>query len=253
MSIVQQTTSSMRQLRLSAMAATYELQLEQPKINQMGFDERLALLFQAELGARDSRKLNRLVHAAKLPEAASLEDVDSRPSRGLDKALLQSLSNCNWIRKQQNIFIVGPTGVGKTWIACALADQACRLRMPAVFYRASDLFSLISDATHDGSLSKLKLALCKPDLLIVDDFGIGEMAMGTAQVLLEVIDRRERTGSLIVTSQWPTEKWHSFFPDPTIADAVLDRIVHQAHRVQLKGESMRKLRGKAKLAETLTT
>lgn len=250
MSIVQQTTVSMRQLRLSAMASTYELQLEQPKINQMGFDERLALLFQAEIGARDSRKLNRLVHAAKLPEAATLEDVDSRPSRGLDKAFLQSLSNCNWIRHQQNVFIVGPTGVGKTWLACALADQACRLRMPAIFYRAADLFNAISDAAHDGSLPKFKIALCKPALLIIDDFGIGEMGMGTAQVLLEILDRRERTGSLIVTSQWPTEKWHGFFPDPTIADASLDRIVHQAHRIQLKGESMRKIRGKAKLAES---
>lgn len=127
--------------------------------------------------------------------------------------------------------------------------QACRLGMNVGFHRASDLYAAIIDAAHDASLPKLKLALAKPNLLILDDFGIGEMTAFTAQVLLDVVDKRMRTGALLITSQYPSEKWHSFFPDPTIADAVLDRVVHQAHRIQMKGESMRKVRGRAALAE----
>lgn len=129
-------------------------------------------------------------------------------------------------------------------------DQACRLKMPVAFYPASGLYEAIGEAVHDGSLPKLKLALTKPSLLILDDFGLGEMSASAAQILLDVVDRRMRTGSLLITSQYPTEKWHSFFPDPTIADAVLDRIVHQAHRMQLKGESLRKYQGRKKLEET---
>ena len=244
MSTTEQTTSRLRELRLTTMAETYELQAEQSKLHQLTFDERFGLLVEAEIAARESRKLNRLVRGASLPENAAFEELDNRPTRGMDKALLSSLSSCGWIRHQQNLIIVGATGVGKTWLACAFGHQACRLKIPAAFYRASDLFSSIGEATHDGSLPKLRLALSKPSLLILDDFGIGEMSSTAAQVLLDVVDRRMRTGSLLITSQYPTDKWHAFFPDPTIADAVLDRVVHQAHRLQLKGESMRKLRGR---------
>lgn len=124
------------------------------------------------------------------------------------------------------------------------------MKIPVVFYRASDFYVAIGEAVHDGSLPKLKLALTKPSLPILDDFGVGEMSAPVAQILLDVVDRRMRTGSLLITSQYPTEKWHSFFPDPTIADAVLDRIIHQAHRMQLKGKSLRKYQGRKKLEET---
>lgn len=244
MSTAQQSVSRLRELKLSAMADAYERQQERPRLHELGFDERFALLVEHEWLERDSRKLKRLLRTAGLPEAAALEDVDYRSSRGLEKAQLATLATCTWIRKQQNLAIVGPTGVGKTWLACAIAAQACRLRLQVSFQRASDLFNDIGTAALDGSLPKLKLQLAKPSLLVIDDFGIGEMSTQSAHVLLEIVDRRMRTGSLLITSQYPTDKWYGFFPDPTIADAVLDRVVHQAHRIIMKGESMRKLRGR---------
>ena len=162
-------------------------------------------------------------------------------------ACIASLASCEWIRQQLNLIVLGATGVGKTWLACAFGSQACRQRLPATFFRASDLYQEIAVASHDGSLPKLKAGLIKPSLLIIDDFGLSEISSQAAQVLLDVVDRRMRTGSLLITSQFPTDQWHGFFPDPTLADAILDRVVHQAHRITLKGESMRKLQAKRKM------
>lgn len=185
-----------------------------------------------------------VVGNARLPEGASLEEVNYRASRGLDKSFIATLSTCTWILKQQNLIIEGPTGTGKTWLACAFASQACRLGMSASFYRAADLCTAIGDAVHDGSLAKLRLSLERPALMVIDDLGIGEISPQATHVLFEVVDRRMRTGSLLITRQYPVEKWHDLFPDPTLADAILDRIVHQAHRLAVKGESMRKLRAR---------
>lgn len=247
MSTNTQNLNKLRELRLNAMATAYELQQEQAKLQQLAFDDRFGLLLESEVSTRNSRKLNRLVKSAGFPEIAAFEDYDARASRGLDKALMSTLANCSWITRKQNLMILGPTGVGKTWLASAFGHQACRLGMTVAFYVANDLFTSIGQAVLDASLPKLKTALYKPNLLILDDFGIGEMSPTAAQVLLDVADRRMRTGSLLLTSQYPSDTWHGFFPDPTVADAVLDRVVHQAHRVQLKGESMRKIRGRAAL------
>jgi DNA replication protein DnaC len=170
--------------------------------------------------------------------------VDYGAARGLDKSHVASLAGCEWVRQKLNLVIVGATGVGKTWLASAFGTQACRLGMPVVFYRASDLYGEIAVAMHDGSLPKLKAELIKPSLLILDDFGLGDISSSAAQILLDVVDRRMRSGSLLITSQYPTEQWHGLFPDPTIADAILDRVVHQSHRLTLKGDSMRKLKAK---------
>lgn len=244
MSSAQQTLARLRELRLTAMAEAYEQQLQQPRLHDMSFDDRLALLVETEASQRHDRKLKRLFRAAALPEAAALEDLDARSQRGLDRAQVAGLGSCDWIRRQQNLIIQGATGVGKTWLACALAGQACRLDIPVLFFRASDLYSSIRDRAHEGALPKLKLALARPSLLVLDDFGIGEIDPLSSQFVLELVDRRMRTGSLLITSQYPTERWHAFFPDPTVADAVLDRIVHKAHRIALKGESMRKVMAK---------
>lgn len=250
MSTAFQNTNQMRELRLNAMTLAYERQLEQPKLHELAFDDRLGLLLESESAARKGRKLNRLVKTANLPEAASLEDLDLRASRGLDKSLISSLASCLWVQRQQNLIVVGPTGVGKSWLGCALAHQVCRQGMKAWFQRTSDLYTAIAEAVLEGTLPKLKAALITPSLLILDDFGMGDMTSMAAQLLLDVVDRRMRSGSLLITSQYPSEKWHDFFPDPTIADAVLDRVVHQAHRIQMKGESMRKIRARGALIET---
>lgn len=247
MTITIQNASQMRGLKLSSMARAYDAQLQQPKLHELAFDDRLALLLEAEDSSRRNRKLTRLVSQASFREQAALEDVDYRAGRGLDKALMASLATCSWITRHQNLLILGPTGLGKTWLACAIGHQACRQGMTVKFHRVSDLFDTIADAQHDGTLPKLKLALTKPDLLILDDFGIGDMSTTASQLLLDVLDGRMHRGSLLVTSQYPIDAWHGLFPDPTIADAALDRFVHNSHRINLKGESMRKLRAKAEL------
>lgn len=249
MSGLQQTLVRLQDLKLSGMAEALSRQMDTPGQQQLSFEERIGILVEHEWSERENRKLKRLIRGAALPEAACLEDVDYRASRNLDKGFIASLSSCEWVRRRQNLVILGATGVGKTWLACAFATQACRLKMAASFYRASDLFNDIAVATLDGSLPRLKVSLSKPQLLVLDDFGIGSMTVQAAHVLLDVVDRRMRSGSLLITSQYPTDQWHGFFPDPTIADAVLDRVVHQAHRIQLKGESMRKLQGRKRLQE----
>lgn len=249
MTSIQQTCSRLRELRLTAMADAYECQLQQPKLHQHGFDERLALLVEAEASTRETRKLNRLIRCAGFVDRASMEDVDYRASRGLDRSALASLATCEWIRRQHNLILIGATGVGKTWLACAFGDQACRLGLPTLFLKVADLCEDIARAAADGSMPELKRKLSKPSLLILDDLGIGTLNAEAAEVLLTVVDRRQRVGSLLITSQFPTDQWHGLFPDPTVADAILDRVVHSAHRVQLKGESMRKLRGRKQLSE----
>lgn len=247
MSVTTQTIAQMRALKLSSMARAYENQLAQPKLHELPFDDRLALLLEAEDSDRRNRKLSRLIRQANLREPASLEDMDYRAGRGLDKALMASLASCAWILKNQGLLIIGPTGVGKTWIGCAMGNQACRQGLTVQFHRLSELYDQITDAQHDGTLPKLKLALTKPNLLILDDFGIGDMTTTAAQLLLDVIDSRQNRGSLLITSQYPVDKWHGLFPDQTVADATLDRFVHTSHRLNLKGESMRKLRAKLEL------
>jgi len=249
MTTVQQTLTKLRQLKLAGMADAYDLQLGQPRLSSSSFDERLAILVDHEMSSRDTRKIQRLIRAAGFPETCALEDLDDRASRGLDKSLVATLASCQWITRYQNLIILGATGVGKTWLGNAFGIQACRLAMPVLYMGSTQLYSDIATAMADGSLANLKARLIRPALLMIDDLGHGEISMSVGHVLLEVIDRRMRSGSLLITSQYPRDQWHSLFPDPTLADAILDRIVHQSHQIHLKGESMRKLLAKKRMEQ----
>ncbi|MGU7776354.1 IS21-like element helper ATPase IstB [Burkholderia sp. MR1-5-21] len=235
MNSVQQTLNHLRELRLTTMAHAYQIQLEQSAMQELSFDDRLSLLVERELAEHGSRRLHRLIRSASFPEIAVTEDLDYRPSRGMNKARLAPLIACEWIRQRLNLMVHGPTGAGKTWLVCALGTQACRMGLSVAFRKAGELYSTAATATLDGSLPRLKTELARPDLLILDDFGIGEMNAQTAHILLDVVDRRMRTGFLLIASQYPIELWHACFPDPMVADAVLVRIVHQSYRIILKG------------------
>jgi len=220
-------------------------QLEEPSIQKLSFDERFALLLDAESSDREGRKIERLLKAAKMRQSgACLEDVDYRASRGIDPALVASLGDCARIARRQNLALTGLTGTGKSWLACAFGKQACRSGYSVYFTTATQLYENLVTAQADGTLSKLRRQLVKTQLLIIEDFGIGGIDVHLWTILRDIIDQKSMQGSLLITSQFPPEKWYELFNDPTVADAILDRIVHRAHFLALKGESMRKVRAK---------
>lgn len=240
--LLNQTKQSLLELRLTGMARAYEHQATSPQIQSMAFDDRFAALVDAERNARENSRLARLLKAARLRTQACPEDIDYRVSRGLDKGQVQSLLACDWVARAQNVIVTGPTGVGKTWLACALGNQAARRGLPVLYRRVPRLLEELEIAHADGSLSKVRSQLARAKLLILDDWGIAPLSSIGRQDLLEVIDDRVNVTSVIITAQLPVEKWHAYIGDPTIADAILDRVVHSAHRITLKGESMRKSR-----------
>lgn len=235
-----QTTSKLRSLRLHAMAEALDLQGERPAMLDLSFEDRLAMLVDIECQSRDTRRINRLLKSSKLKIKASPEDIDYRPDRGIDKRQLSSLFGCEWIERGQNLIVTGPTGAGKTWLTCALGHQAIRRGHVVAYHRLPRLLEDIEIAREDGSLPKLRAQMIKSKLLILDDWGVAKITARGRQDLLEVIDDRVGNLSLAITSQMPVAEWHACIGDPTIADAILDRIVHNAHRIELKGESMRK-------------
>lgn len=238
--ISQQTIQALRGLKLTGMARGYEQQLTQPNFNDLSFDERFAQLVGQESVARDNRRLTRNTQLAKFRLQACLEDVDYRSHRGLQKGQMAGLASCEWITKHQNLCITGPTGTGKTFLACALGNQACRDGLSVRYFRLPRLFEALRIAHGDGSYPRLALALAKVDLLILDDWGIQKVAGPERGDLLELLEDRYGKRATCVTSQMPVKNWYEYLGDPTIADAILDRLIHNAHRVQLTGESMRK-------------
>ncbi len=234
------TLDKLQALRLTGMLKALIEQAAMPDIEALCFEERLGLLIDREMTEREDRRLKTRLRQAKLKQNACVEEIDYRHPRGLDKALMRDLTQCQWIKRHLNLLITGPTGVGKTWIGCALAQKACREGYTALYLRLPRLLQELSIAKGDGTYAKLLVRLAKVDVLILDDWGLSRLIAEQRRDLLEIMEDRHDNRSTIVTSQLPLEKWHHSIGDPTMADAILDRLVHNAYKINLKGESMRK-------------
>lgn len=238
----QQTMDKLYDMNLSAMAEAFSQQLAQPDLTELNFEERFAMIVDRQWSFKEDRRMNRLLKTARLRDSACIENIDFRTPRALDRSLVVRLASGDWVKKAQNVIILGPTGVGKTYLACAIANSACRNGHPAMYKRAQRLYQEIALARADGSYGKLMNRLSKIKLLIIDDFCIAPMSDPERRDLLEVLEDRQSISSVIIATQIPVENWVAHIGDPTLADAILDRLVHNAHRINLKGESMRKIR-----------
>jgi DNA replication protein DnaC len=235
------TMQKLQALRLGPMADAWQAQQRDTAAGTLSFDERFAMLVDAEYLARDNRRLARLLKDAELriPEAC-LEDVETTAARGVDRAMLRQLSTCAWIAEHLNVLVTGPTGVGKSYLASALGQATCRRGMRVLYRRVPRLFDELALARADGSYAPRLARLAKADLLILDDLGIGSPTETQRHDLLEVMEDRYGRASTVITSQLPVAKWHEWIGDPTVADAVLDRIVHNAYKLDVRGNSKRK-------------
>jgi DNA replication protein DnaC len=238
------TLEKLQTLRLSGMYKALTEQMNIPESEPLSFEERLGLLVDRELTERQDRRLQTGLRQARLKHNACVEDLDYRAPRGLDKALMRQLATCRWVHEGLNLIINGATGVGKTWIACALAQKACREGYSALYLRLPRLFEDLGLAHGDGRFSKLMARFAKTDLIILDDWGLAKFTAEQRRDLLELLDDRHGHRSTLVTSQVPVDHWHDVIGDPTLGDAILDRLVHNAYRITLKGESMRKRQAK---------
>tara|TARA_R110001583_G_scaffold192433_1_gene358910 strand:- start:3756 stop:4514 length:759 start_codon:yes stop_codon:yes gene_type:complete len=240
-----QTLQTLRSLKLTGMADGLEQQMAQPSTHdELGFEERLALLIDRETTHRNNNKVARLLKAAKLKLQAYPEDIDYRHPRGLQRSQFADLLSSRWIHQHHNVLITGPTGCGKTYLGCVLAHQACRHGLSVRYFRTSRLLESLSIAHGDGRFPRLIQQLAKTDLLVLDDWGLERMTLSQRNDLLEIMEDRHGICSTLITSQLPISQWHKAIGDATLADAILDRLLHNSHKLNLKGESMRKAMSK---------
>lgn len=236
----QQTIDQLRHLKLFGVLEALEEQLALPATHDLAFEQRLGLLIERETLHRDNRRLERLLKAAKLREQACAEDIDYKHPRGLQKAQMAQLLGGDWVTRSQNLLITGPTGTGKTWLACALGNHMCRYGRSVRYVRLAKLFEQLRMAHGDGSYSRLMNQLLRVELLIIDDWGLQPITASQRHDLMELIEDRHGRRSTVITSQLAIKHWHDYIGEPTVADAVLDRLLHGAHRLEFEGDSMRR-------------
>jgi DNA replication protein DnaC len=236
----EQTMTKLYTMKLNGIADGYKEQREQPKMADLSFDERLGMLVDRQWRWREDRALKTRLRNAMFKIHACIEDVDYRASRGVKRAQIDHLSSSEWVGYHQNLILTGPTGTGKTFLACALGQKACRDGYRVRYYVAAKLFRELSAAHIDGSFMRLGAKLIKTDLLLIDDWGMETLKESEYRDFLEILDDRQGSGATLMTSQFPTKLWHDTIGNPTVADAILDRLVHNAHCIELKGESMRR-------------
>jgi DNA replication protein DnaC len=237
-------------LGLAGMARAFEDQRRSPDIAALSFEERLGLMVDREAADRDAKRIATRLKFAALRQNAVVEDVDLRTPRGIDRALFQKLVAGDWITRAKGLLVTGPTGVGKSWIACALGHKACRDGRSVLYQRVPRLFEALALARGDGRYARLLKTLGRVQLLILDDWGLSTLTHAEQRDLLEVLEDRHQRASIIITSQVPVEQWHEIIGSPTLADAIMDRLVHNAHRLHITGESMRKNSTRSRQVDT---
>ena len=235
----QQTLEKMRAMRLDAMAREFDRQVSSPELAELSFEERVGMLADIEWTDREQRKVSRRLSAAKLRHSASLEDVDYKTRRGLERQVVLALGTCGWIRDHHSVIVIGPTGVGKSYLACAFAERACRSGFSALYVRAPRLIHDLAVARGDGSYGRLLTRLAKTELLAIDDWLLNPLKDSERRDLIEVIEDRAERASTLVATQLPVASWHEAIGEATLADAICDRLIHGAHKLELSGPSMR--------------
>lgn len=238
------TIQKMLAMKLHGMVEALDEQRKSADVAELSFEDRLALLVERQWLWKENRALSTRLKFAKLRQPACLEDIDYRQQRGLHRSVMEHLAGGDWIQHSQNCLITGPTGVGKSYLACALAQKACRDGYRTLYFYAPKLFRELSAGQADGSLPSLLKKLAKTQLLVIDDWGLEKATPAQYRDFLEILDDRQSRAATLITSQFPTARWHELIGDATVADAILDRLIHGSHRIDLKGESMRKHRNK---------